>query len=220
MLVFALSPLEEVNRKTFLNHGDLAKSLSKHIRKVATNSGLPVLYFDESKQQGRDFGSRFTNALQSAYDKGYDSVITIGSDSPQLSKDHIVQAQKALENNGTVLGPTHDGGFYLLGLSKEHFKSDSFLNFSWNTEAVFEDVYNNFLNNNYQCTILQKLRDIDYFSDFEKLPLQCLTNVELREIIRVLISKPLKKYYNSGIKNLEVIQSVFHNKGSPFLSAL
>ena len=175
---------------------------------------LPVIYVDETKQTGVDFGSRFSNALQLGFKKGYDALITIGNDCPFLQVKHITEAKKAIENGNTVLGPTYDGGFYLLGLSKENFNPATFYNFSWGTNRVFEEVRINL----YSCYTLRKLRDIDFFSDLEKLSLQHICNVALRKIIQKLIVKPSQNYAFSYISDFDLLQPVVYNKGSPILS--
>ena len=43
-------------------------------------------------------------------------VITIGSDCVGITSDHILNAVAALDNSDMVLGPVHDGGYYLFGI--------------------------------------------------------------------------------------------------------
>ncbi len=215
LLVFARSAEEEVKHKPFLMKGALAKSLSRHTKRIATDSGLPILYFDETKQIGSDFGSRFSNALQNTYNQGYDSVIAIGNDCPHLEVNHINQAKKILENDGAVLGPTFDGGFYLIGISKKHFHYKTFLNYSWNTNTVFQEAYNSFLSIDCPCLTLQTLRDIDHFSELEKLSLYNICNEELRHIIIALTAKHIENYSIPYINNFSLLQAVPFNKGSP-----
>ncbi len=217
LLVFARSVEEETKHKPFFAKRSLAKSLNIHTQNIATQSGLPVIYVDETKQTGFDFGSRFSNALKLGFNKGYDALITIGNDCPFLQVKHIIEAKKVLENGNTVLGPTYDGGFYLLGLSKENFNPTTFNIFSWGTDRIFEEIKNDFLKNQHHCYTLQKLRDIDFFSDLEKLNLQNICNVALRKIIQALTVTPIQNYAFIYISELKLLQPVIHNKGSPLL---
>lgn len=63
-----------------------------------------------------DIGELQVNQLEWARNSGYKSVVIIGTDSPHLSRDTIDKAFKRLEDNDIVIGPSTDGGYYLLGL--------------------------------------------------------------------------------------------------------
>ncbi|MBF0137025.1 MAG: glycosyltransferase [Magnetococcales bacterium] len=63
-----------------------------------------------------DIGEMQINQLKWARNSGYESVIIIGTDSPHHSKDTISKAFERLEDNDVVIGPSTDGGYYLLGL--------------------------------------------------------------------------------------------------------
>ncbi len=215
LLVFALSPEEEVKNKPFSAKADLAKSLNRHTHNIAINSGLPIRTFDESRQVGTDFGTRFSNAIKQVYDEGYDAVITIGNDCPQLQVNHILAAQQALANKQTVVGPTHDGGFYLLGISKDDFDYDTFLNFSWKTEKVFEEVIAGITADTEAIFRLEKLRDINYFSDLQKLSLQRIQNAQLKGIVRSLAAGYALYFFRDTHHKLELLRSTAYNKGSP-----
>lgn len=67
-------------------------------------------------QQGADLGERMLHALHAALVEHAERVVLIGSDLPDLPASHISQALTALETAPLCLGPTPDGGFYLLGL--------------------------------------------------------------------------------------------------------
>lgn len=84
-------------------------------------------YFQESfvdislyEQVGDDLGARMSNALQQFFRQGYQRVVLIGSDSPDLSRDLIEQAFVALEQQALVLAPAQDGGYVLIGESVHH----------------------------------------------------------------------------------------------------
>jgi len=61
-------------------------------------------------------------------------VITIGNDTPILKSHHIVEASRQLESKNVVLGPSLDGGFYLLGIHKTHFNREQFIDLPWQNE--------------------------------------------------------------------------------------
>jgi uncharacterized protein len=67
-------------------------------------------------QSGADFGSRLLSGFAHAAAQGFDRIVLVGSDNPGLPVDHIAQALAALEHHPAVLGPSSDGGYYMLGL--------------------------------------------------------------------------------------------------------
>ncbi len=218
LLVFALSDKEEIKQKPFLAQGNLIKSLHAHTKSVISTAGLPVIYFDETLQKGNNFGSRFTNAIQYTYDQGYDAIITIGNDCPYLQPIHIHKAKNALENGNSVLGPTYDGGFYLMGISKESFNRSDFLDFSWNSEVVYEQVRHTFSRSHKDCIILEKLRDIDYLVDIEQLSITRITNNSLRNSITSIQSRGQYNHPNKELNTSLLVHKVILNKGSPLYS--
>ena len=219
-MVFALSSEEEVKRKPFLVRGNLVKSLSKHTRAIASKSGLHVFHFDEKKQTGNSFGTRFSNAVQDVFDRGYDSVIAIGNDCPHIEISHIHQAKAILDQNEAVLGPTYDGGFYLMGIAKKDFEHTTFLQLPWNTNTVFEDFLIKLQTRGIECRALEKLWDINYLSTLHNLVLRSIQNVRLRTSIQVAIKGPVTHYFISKLRALRCFHSTRYNKGSPFMYSI
>jgi len=219
-MVFSLSIEEELKNKPFFAKKNLAKSLHSHIKTIAKGCGLPIFQYDETNQFGADFGSRFSNALQDVYSKGYDAVIAIGNDCLHLETRHIHYATEQLLDNNAVIGPTFDGGFYLLGIAKEDFEYSTFLDFSWNTETLYEEVAQTFADSGISTSILRELWDVDHFSDIEKLSAKHISSAVLRQIIQN-IKAPTSGYYAANHLNpLQLIIALPFNKGSPILTSL
>ncbi len=216
LLVFSLSNEEEVKNKPFFEQSGLAKSLSNTTKSIARRSKLPVIYFDETKQSGANFGERFANALQNVFETGYDKVITIGNDCPQLDVRHIQQAEEALANGDNAIGPTFDGGFYLLGISKDNFDYNSFLHFTWNSEAIYNEVLNSITSNHNDCLVLQKLRDIDFLDDLKKLSLKDIRDADLYRSIQAIQTSNSGNYSDNDLTKFKLLQAITFNKGSPF----
>ncbi len=216
LLLFALSPKEEGRHKSFLGKTTLLYSLNAHAKSIAKESGLPFFHFDETKQIGTDFGSRFANAIQSIYDMGFDAVITMGNDSPNLSVAHIQKAVKELQCGKAVLGPSFDGGFYLMGLSKEQFNKASFLNFSWNSVTVYSELKNHLEAHGHRLTTLNMLHDIDFLSDLGKLSLNDISNPQLRRAIQALLNNGVHSFGYNFFYTHEAVSLITFNKGSPF----
>lgn len=69
-------------------------------------------------QKGNDLGEKMYRAIRTVLDLGYGSVILTGSDLPMLSAAHLESGFEALEETDIAIGPTSDGGYYLIGMKK------------------------------------------------------------------------------------------------------
>jgi len=221
ILLFSFSEHEEKSRKSFLANTSLYQKLTQRVTRTILATGLDYFYFSNEEQIGDNFGTKFSDAIAKVYAKGYDNVITIGNDSPELRVDHILKAKDALENNHFVLGPSYDGGFYLMGLQKEHFEKTIFENFTWNTSKVASEI-KDYINTSFgvQILALQYLRDIDRLSDLQCL-LKTLSPVlnSIRNVIEQILQQAKKQHY-PYVENISpnFLTYTIYNKGSPLLS--
>lgn len=122
--------------------------------------------FEKFKQEGSDLGERMENAFKQAFKLGHDKVIIIGSDLYDLRPQHIKKAFEALDQNDAVIGPAHDGGYYLLGMKT--LIPSVFKNKNWGTETVLADTLTSLSNR--RTHKLEPLNDIDYASDIKPYP--------------------------------------------------
>lgn len=96
--------------------------------------------YHKALQQGGDLGKRMHHAFQTLFNKGYRSVIIIGSDCMELTQEGINAGFDALQHADVYIGPSADGGYYLLGLTAMH--SRLFEDMPWSTEAVLTETVN------------------------------------------------------------------------------
>lgn len=91
-------------------------------------------------QRGDGFGERLLLAAQDILAAGFGSVCLIDSDSPTVPHSAFAQAVNELSKPGdrVVLGPSHDGGYYLIGLKQPH--PEPFDRISWSTASVSEQT--------------------------------------------------------------------------------
>lgn len=115
------------------------------------------------KQEGRSLGERLIHAFGLAFGRGSQHVVIIGSDSPDLPAAYIDHAFGALDDSDVVLGPSTDGGYYLIGLSRPCLKL--FDDVSWSTDQVFERTANNAQRHGYRLKILPTHYDVDTIDD-------------------------------------------------------
>ncbi len=114
-----------------------------HHRAKAT--GLPVFWIDEHNQVGANFGQRIANAFESVYKQGYTKVIAIGNDCPDLNTHILLEAAEKLNKHKLVLGPTQDGGSYLIGMQKDAFQKENFEVLPWQTASLYQALANSCL---------------------------------------------------------------------------
>ncbi len=119
--------------------------------------------FRKKLQFGTDLGERMANAFSELFDLGYEKALIIGSDLLDLSQLHIDNAFDQLNGHEVVIGPSTDGGYYMLGLKQIHEKI--FKNKAWGTNTVLRDTLNDLQNINVE--ILEELNDIDTFEDMK-----------------------------------------------------
>lgn len=122
--------------------------------------------FQKKLQKGNDLGERMQHAFEMAFKEGYEKVVIVGSDLFDLKSAHIENAFKALENHNLAIGPSLDGGYYLLGMKVLH--SAVFKNKQWGTDSVLETTLKNLEQENVK--LLEALNDIDTFEDLQGHP--------------------------------------------------
>jgi uncharacterized protein len=91
-------------------------------------------------QRGDEFGERLAFAIEDLFRYGFGAVCLIDSDSPTVSAEIYAQAVALLARAGdrVVLGPSDDGGYYLIGLKQDH--PELFDEIDWSTERVLNQT--------------------------------------------------------------------------------
>ncbi len=114
------------------------------------------------QQNGRDLGERMRAAMFGAMNRFGDRVVLVGTDIPQMTASHVNAAFDALERHDVVLGPSTDGGYWLVGLRR---KDDIFQHIDWGSAAVLDQTLAQARKSDLRVTCLPKLNDIDTPSD-------------------------------------------------------
>lgn len=83
-----------------------------------------------------NFGACLLHALTTLFERGHDSACVLNADSPTLPTAYLVDAARALSSaeDRIVLGPSDDGGYYLLGVKRAHRRL--FEDIAWSTADV------------------------------------------------------------------------------------
>jgi len=127
-----------------------------------TYSGILPAEFELIPQRGESLTERLTFAFDDLFSLGFDSVCLIGSDSPTLPQQVFAQAAQILAEpqDKVVLGPSEDGGYYLIGLKKLH--RELLENIEWSTERVLEQTIVKAGEINLETHLLPTWYDVDH----------------------------------------------------------
>ena len=98
------------------------------------------------------------------------NIIFIGTDLPDLCHLDLLNTIKYLEQNDLILGPSNDGGYWLLGLSEKILSTHlhlPFIDISWSKENVLKNTIDNFSSTKLKYKFLDKKTDLDTIIDIE-----------------------------------------------------
>jgi len=116
-------------------------------------------------QKGEDLGQKMQNSFKNGFDDGFEKIILIGSDLPDISAKIINEGFDQLENNEVVFGPAEDGGYYLLGMTKHHFCI--FENKPWSQSNLLAKTKEELKKKKICYSLLETLNDIDTEEDLK-----------------------------------------------------
>jgi hypothetical protein len=120
-------------------------------------------------QQGNDLGERMKNGFTSAFIEGFRRVILVGSDSPDLPSDFLRNVITELQTHDMVIGPSSDGGYYLIGFRDDTFLPSVFDGISWSSSTVFQETIEKAKNAGRSLSLLPSWSDVDIISDLKNL---------------------------------------------------
>jgi rSAM/selenodomain-associated transferase 2/rSAM/selenodomain-associated transferase 1 len=139
----------------FRFEGGRARDLRRWLRNEVVFSG----------QGPGGLGERMHNAFIDAFRGGCRRVVLLGTDIPDLKTDHLSEAFSALRHKDLVLGPSTDGGYWLMGLRRP---IDLFRDIEWGTGKVLEQTLALENGNGPTAYQLESLRDLDTVEDLRQ----------------------------------------------------
>jgi rSAM/selenodomain-associated transferase 1 len=121
--------------------------------------------FELFAQRGKGLGEKLNNIFQDNLARGYQAVSIVDSDSPDLPKSIINESFGLLlsKQAEVVLGPCHDGGYYLVGLRKPY--PELFRNIPWSTKNVLSTTLVKAGKMGLNVRLLSRWNDLDTFED-------------------------------------------------------
>ncbi len=133
---------------------------------VATLAPSLAQYMRCFPQQGADLGARLLYAFRWTYERKYRRTIVIGSDSPHISRETVLRARKALDEADIVLGPAHDGGYYLIAMHRPY---DVFQGIPMSTSMVMQMTIELAQRQGLKVGTLESMFDVDELPDLLRL---------------------------------------------------
>ncbi len=138
-------------------------------------------------QRGDTLGERIHNCFEDLFAAGYESVVVIGADSPTLPGEYLLDAFDALEDDQTaVLGPTEDGGYYLIGLRRLH--GQLFTSIPWSTNQVLAETQKRANEAGVKIVLLPAWYDVDTPAELEQLRRELAADKTRASLTRVCLS--------------------------------
>ena len=132
---------------------------------IEKNDLFSTVATQKKRQTGEQLGERMSNAFRESL-ISYNKVVIIGTDLWTLEIQDIKNAFRVLENHAAVIGPSTDGGYYLLGIKE--VIPQIFLDKQWGTSSVLPNTLKDLKSIKYH--LLPEKNDIDTFSDLEEHP--------------------------------------------------
>ena len=165
-------------KKAFLIYSELVDKTASIVNSLS--SEVHVYYsdyiedndkFNSSKikkfiQKGNNLGDRIINALNISF-KNFSPVVVIGSDLWKLEISDIEDTFRILKNKNVVIGPSNDGGYYLIGMN--YLDTKIFENKNWGQESVLNDTIRD-IDDKTNIHLLDEKTDIDTYDDLYQFP--------------------------------------------------
>jgi rSAM/selenodomain-associated transferase 1 len=119
-------------------------------------------------QEGADLGERMAEAMRQVIAIGHDIAVIIGSDSPDLPMEFIINSINKLSAGDceAVFGPTEDGGYYLVGLTRLH--EELFIGIPWSSDRVMDETLARAAKAGIRASLLPLWHDVDSAADLDR----------------------------------------------------
>jgi len=121
-------------------------------------------------QVAGDLGARMQAAFVEAFRRGAERALIVGTDCVDLRAEHYACALEELARHDAVMGPTHDGGYYLLGLTR--LQSCFFSGITWSSHTTLAQSLAQATAAGVAVHLLEPLGDIDELEDWQRVKKQ------------------------------------------------
>jgi len=136
---------------------------------VGPREALPASTIEGIRQTGEDLGERLFEGLRKM-SADFDLVAAVGSDHPDLPAVIVEEAFDRLAAGcDVVLGPAADGGYYLIGVTRQSIHPQLFSEIDWSTDRVLRQTLDRCQSLGLRVEELMPLQDLDTPDDLRKL---------------------------------------------------
>jgi rSAM/selenodomain-associated transferase 1 len=119
-------------------------------------------------QRGTDIGERMYCAFLDVFSQGFERCVLTGSDIPDLPSELVNNAFDKLKSADVVLGPSTDGGYYLIGCKRDSLRQLLFDDIPWSTAGVLSETLKRIDKEGLEAAKLPQWSDIDDFTDLQR----------------------------------------------------
>ena len=133
--------------------------------KVEDYAALIPSFFHRRKQCNGNLGEKMCQAMREIFEEGYSRVCLMGTDVPSAGPDNLRLAFSSLNNSDIVLGPSPDGGYWLIGMRR--FIPEAFNIPAWGGKDVLHATMESIQSQGFACTLAEPLLDIDTPEDVQ-----------------------------------------------------
>lgn len=134
---------------------------------LPTKDEWPPNKYQKELQHGEGLSGKMKNAFKKAFDENYKKVVLMMPDCPKMSDNLIDKAFKTLDTDDFVLGPTNDGGYYMIGMKQ--FSPEVFDHQHYGTDRVLEETISEITRLGKSAFKLPVLVDVDMEEDLGTL---------------------------------------------------
>ena len=165
ILLFTRREIDEIRSKSLHSTPRVVRYFQNRTRKLISNTGLTALEKEDPGIAQGPIELRFFQAVKEAFDQGFENVIVVGNDCPQLKSTDLTLANELLRSRDLVIGPDSHGGAYLIGISRKIFRKEWLMRLPWHTNRFYE-VLSSISEN---VAHLEQLSDINRSEDFTQV---------------------------------------------------
>ena len=180
---FSINEAAELYRCFLLDKIAQVRALTRATPAIAYTPDEGRTFFEEFAsgfvlvpQRGPDLGARLANSFDHLFAGGYAGALLIDSDTPTLPIGFLQQALDLISTPkiDLVLGPSDDGGYYLIGLRKLY--PELFERITWSTAQVMPETIRRAEATGLKVTSLPLWFDVDTAEDLERLKVSLKTS--------------------------------------------
>jgi len=203
-LYFSLPPILEAKRKNWTKSKKINLNIAQKLYKSTLNkikkTKLPFVVMDEFTPSRNTFGANITQAIEQVFTAGYQHLIVVGNDCPDISIKDMLIANEHLKSSNHTIGLTKDGGSFLFTISKKTWNASAFAALPWCSNQLGTSLQVLLEKENSVAQLNMKV-DIDLLRDIQYL-INCLQSSFSHFLKEIFSTHTVFPYYFSTVVHL------------------